>query len=491
MNNNTGLHPLHRVRRTVPTGRMRSPWRLGNHHTGRGSVITSLVLLACFLVGGTTTGQDEAQEQDQESTPPATATNESITHWEYFVEVDPRAAADAQCDFLLAPRVFSHARLDLADLRLYDDGGKEVPYALRIRREEHTTESLSADTFNQADGPNGSSVLTLDLGADTIEHNEVEVETPGGNFRRAITVEGSDDNATWSKLAESSLVRFDTPDGKLNGKTVQYDPSRFRYLRLRVQQDPNVDKQPVKIGTVKVQRKIDVEGEYVIREVTFGERQAVRENKFDSSQWIIDLGGDSIPVEEILVEIEDAEFARDVELEAGGRDLQDPFYQVAYREYESWRRRAGEEIKPMRIAFSEVQASRLRLTVIDQRNPPLKIKSINVKAAARQVVFKNDASLDKPLQLYFGNPEAGPTGYDYARNLPRRLTPAPTRLTIGELQQNPSFIPVPKPLSERFPWLIYVLLGSAVVLLALLIVNLTRAAIRNHDNQEATLQTSA
>ena len=52
------------------------------------------------------------------------------------------------------------------------------------------------------------SQLSLDLGEKQIEHNEIEVNTPGDNFRRRVLMEGSDDGNTWNKLVEARPGSF-------------------------------------------------------------------------------------------------------------------------------------------------------------------------------------------------------------------------------------------------------------------------------------------
>ena len=102
------------------------------------------------------------------------------------------------------------------------------------------------------------------------------------------------------------------------------------------------------------------------------------------------------------------------------------------------------------------------------------------------VIAKRAESPAGPWRLYFGNPKAESPNYDFARNLPQRIAPPPDRLTLGARQENPGYEPEPLPLTERLPWLIYVLLSAAVAVLALLIANLARASIQIADLREGT-----
>jgi hypothetical protein len=104
-----------------------------------------------------------------------------------------------------------------------------------------------------------------------------------------------------------------------------------------------------------------------------------------------------------------------------------------------------------------------------------------VRAAAREVVFADPGQDVTRLKLYYGNPRAESPRYDFARNLPTTLEPAPARLTLAERRENPDYRPAPLPFTERWPWAIYVILGAVSLALGLIIISLARTAIRVHD----------
>lgn len=58
-------------------------------------------------------------------------------------------AAWAYNRFVLDLETLDKSRTDHADLRLYDAAGREIPYALRIRREIQTTEAFQAREFDR------------------------------------------------------------------------------------------------------------------------------------------------------------------------------------------------------------------------------------------------------------------------------------------------------------------------------------------------------
>jgi hypothetical protein len=92
-----------------------------------------------------------------------------------------------------------------------------------------------------------------------------------------------------------------------------------------------------------------------------------------------------------------------------------------------------------------------------------------------------------PLRLYFGNPKAQAPNYDFSRFLPATLVPEPSRAqwSSAGVQPNPTYVPEPKPWSERWPWLVYVVLGTASLVLLVILAVLARKALVKSDPQHA------
>ena len=102
-------------------------------------------------------------------------------------------------------------------------------------------------------------------------------------------------------------------------------------------------------------------------------------------------------------------------------------------------------------------------------------------APARQIVLQRPDATQFPMVLRFGNPEAESPNYDFARNLPEALPTTPVRGVLGAADPNPAYVAPPMPFTERFPWFIYVALSSVSVALGVVVKNLSKAAIANHD----------
>lgn len=458
-----------------------------------------------------------SEEPNSPAATPAAAVVDNVngldSRWPFYQEVALPAepSSDPYFDFIVPPAVFDQARTsdfgdsgtELADLRLLDADGQVVPYALRVRTPVNTTETVTTSEFNRTTTTDGASELTLDLGATPPFHNEMEVSLGEQDYRRRAILEGSDDASTWQKITERNLVWFKEGDREFDGRKFTYAPSRFRYLRLRVYPDPVVDKDPVSINSVTVKHQVTVPAELVTLPTALERREPTRANGAPASAWIIDLGANHMPVQRINVDVPEPDFNREYVLQAGGPPDTGQGFQWATGG--TWTRAIGDPPKPLvaeltgylapsyeytpygstpstrEKPYSEIHARRLRLEVVDHSNPPLTIKGVTFTAAARQVIFANTPGLKGPLRLYYGNSLAEPPHYDLQGTLPARLDPAPRRLTLAEREANDNFQPEPMPFTERWPWTIYVALGVVSVVLAAVVLSLSRTAIARAD----------
>lgn len=424
---------------------------------------------------------------------PEDVVQEQSSSWEYVAPIiAPTGGSSSNLiELKLGPEVFSQARPDLADLRLFTASGKAHPYALRVLAKKSVRDVVPTTEFNRLEQDNGTRELTLELPSDQFQHNEVQVETSGTSFRRSVQVDGSSDGQTWRSLNEGHLIRFEYGDQKINVTSIEYPDSRFQFVRVRVQPDldPEANDDSTdefSITSVKVLRTVELPGERSEWPGVVGPREPTRVLGAPGSAWIIDLNGKNVPVDRIEFDVANGEFVRDVEIQVETLSdyLGQPVFTTAYTTgTTTWQRKAGESKKLMSIEFSEVQTSRLRLLVSDYRNVPLTIRSAKVSAAARQLVIPQNETQPEELKLYFGNPLAEPANYDFARNLPAELASKPAAATLAAVSQNPDFVPPPLPLTERLPWLVYAVLGTVSLVLLLIIGNLAKTAVALHEAQ--------
>jgi len=396
---------------------------------------------------------------------------EWLSAWQYFKEVQaPQAPQQTGlADFVLDREMLNASRNHAADVRLYA-GAREIPYVLRLRRQVDTSTPFTAREFNRGT-EGGVAQASYDLGERPQQHNEVEIETAGDNFRRMAEVQGSADGVEWSTLASGAIVfRFTAHGRTVEQKSVDYPVSRYRYLRIRVERDSQVDRAAPELKELRIFRAARVMGETVAFQGSIESRDVDRVNGRPASIWRVDFGA-RIPVERLALTVGPGLYSRPFELDAND----DPASPTPLASGTLDRNEDQPDKQPV-IEFPEHFARRVKLMVTDDRNPPLPISGVEALGAAREVVFEARSAAAGPIRVYYGNPRALAPRYDLAARLPAQLTPPPSRLTLGPERENPIYHPEPLPFSERAPWVVYVVLAGASVVLAAILLSLLRAS---------------
>ena len=401
------------------------------------------------------------------------AAQRSLSPWPYYVEVTPEKNSPGIYDVIVPLGVLDKSAAELSDLRLFDSANREIPYAIRVRKELDETEEMETNLFNFVQAGSGSEV-TVDLGEDPVEHNELEIETSGANFRRQVTIEGSDNRSNWKLLNDKGvLLSFSSENSSIDSKRVSYPTSRYRYLRVRVQRDGVTDKEAPRITEVKAIMATREKGQLSTWNVPVPSYQLLRNQGAHASAWTLDLGG-LAPCDRLALAIDDESFSRPFQVES----VDDPQNPSLIASGTLTRRRGDNEPKPLVIVFDrEERVRKLRLQITDYSNPTLSISSIEASAPARQLVYEVKEPTSQPLRLYFGNQSVPAPHYDFEAELKSRLTAEPAHSTLGYVLGNPEYKPAPLPFTERVPWLIYLVLAASSIALLFILWSLARTAM--------------
>ena len=201
--------------------------------------------------------------------------------------------------------------------------------------------------------------------------------------------------------------------------------------------------------------------------------QLLRNQGAHASVWTIDLGARA-PCDRLTLEIDDESFSRPFQVES----IDDP-QNVRLIASGTLTRHSGDEKKPLVIVFDqEGNVRKLRLQITDYSNPTLTITAIQASAPARQLVYELKDQSSRPLRLYFGNASVPAPHYDFENELQSKLSSEPGHSTYGGATMNPEYKPEPRPLTERVPWLIYLVLAVPSIALAYILFSLARKTVR-------------
>lgn len=401
------------------------------------------------------------------------AAQTSLSQWPYYVEVTPENSSSGMHDLLVPLAIFDKSGAELGDLRLFDSANREIPYAIRVRRDVDEVEEFAGSLFNQSQ-VGASSEVSVDLGEEPDEHNEVEIETTGANFRRQVSIEGSDNGRDWRMLNNNGvLLIFTSQNNTVESNRVSYPASRYRYLRVRVQRDSLTDDRAPQVTAVTAMMAVREKGQFATWSVAVPSYQLLRNQGAHASAWTIDLGARA-PCDRLTLEVDDSSFTRPFQVES----VDDP-QNIRLIASGTLTRHSGDEGKPLVIVFDqEENVRKLRLQITDYSNPTLNITSIQASAPARQLVYELKEPASQPLRLYFGNTSVPAPHYDFENELKSKLSSEPGHSTYSNVTANPQYQPEPLPLTERVPWLIYIVLAISSIALALVLFSLARKAMQ-------------
>jgi hypothetical protein len=390
----------------------------------------------------------------------------SLDNWRFYKDITLPAGIQSGDLVELAPdaETFATAVDGLADLRVVSGQGQEIPYKLELSQAESERTSFPVSIRDKGYVPGSHTIFTADLGKGGILHNEIEFSTPADDFRRMATVEASNDGSTWARLVMQTVYAFTVRDRGFTTRNtaIRYPESTARYLRVSIADDGGGDLEitGATVFYVKETAPKMVPWPSSILSTTRDEKQR-------TTNVVVDLGSPGLPTSQLRINTADENFYRQADVQSSA-------------DQKDWRRLdtagifafdtpkfVGAELE---IIYPETTARYLRLVIHDEDNPPLNIQSVDIWGVARRLVFAADPA--RSYRLYYGNGEARKPSYDIERIFPYLITEGLPEAQAGPQAANPDFrepeAPKP-PLSERFPWLLPVVIATAAIIVGILL----------------------
>ncbi len=393
---------------------------------------------------------------------------EAWRSWRYARTIE-QARGEALNYITLDRAVYSHSENQLADLRVIDDAGKEIPYAVRaqITRPPEPVKLASAIRENSF-VPKEFTQIVVDLGAKTGFHNNLRVRTPETDFINWVEVAASDDAHVWRIVnARAPISRFNKENLEGN-QTVRYSENNARYLRVRIQEAQH----PFQVTDIEVFSSPAANKEAAAENgVSLANSLAPDANGADSlTRWTVDLGSGNIPISKFMFETGQREFYRAVRV-------------LTSSDGKEWQSAGGGEIH--RYVFNGVSQESLevwcyenggprywRAEVLNGNDAPLSDVRMSVLMPQRFVLFH--AAAGRAYRMIYGNGRATAPDYDLGRTLQISGAEAMPHPSLGAEEITSNYVD-PSPFTERHPNLLWAALGLAVVLLGYAAVRALRA----------------
>ncbi|MDP2784462.1 MAG: DUF3999 family protein [Sulfurimicrobium sp.] len=382
-------------------------------------------------------------------------------HWQYSRPLQSPPGPTAWLRATLPAEIYGPARTSLADLRVIDRNGKEVPYLLHAQQEQCQRAWRNAPVSDTGFTHGEYSQAVIDTGSNGAPHNAIQINLDQKDFFTWTEIAASDDRLNWRIVRDKApLFRFEQ-DSLTNGQVLSYPRTRSRWLRLRFLQGEKA----LRATGARITEESKTEAQRAPLPAAFSlaARQADGE-----SLWEADLGKPRPPVSAIHFETSQAEFHRQVKISSSddGKNWRSAGQGHIYRHADD-----GKQRSELEIVFPESHARLWRVTLLNHSDPALPGLRLEMLGVPRQVVFKREVGQD--YRLLYGNPRATAPKYELAQiSRPEHWQAAPAT-PLGAEQRNSAYVSA-EAWSERHPWLLWTALLIAVGGLAWMAINALR-----------------
>jgi hypothetical protein len=362
------------------------------------------------------------------------------------------------------------ARSDVhgSDIRVIDDQGQEVPYALNRLQGDSKTQVLPSHLLERSFVAGQFTQITvgvtdkpaLDDSHDaTLEQlqagrwfNTYRIITSESDFMFWVETSVSDDAHQWRVVdARSPISRF-RKHGLDGNQAVQFEGySNQRFLRVRVF-DP--DRQ-FAVDSVEVLSRQSTEPPRIFVSATFSPKTAPESTE---SRLCTDLTSRNFPVSEVDFSTNQPEFYRAVRISTS-EDEKDWAVRASGEIYRFTK--SGKLAESLRISFPESFERFWCVDVINGNDRPLSGLTLDLRGIERRITFQ--AEPNRTYRLIYDNSKASAPQYDFAHIFDFKKVLPIANLGPEELTANYAD---PRPFTERHPLLLWFALIIAVVLLA-------------------------
>lgn len=362
---------------------------------------------------------------------------------------------------LVVPEMYARALPSLADVRVTDASGSEVPYAILARVPSPVDHWADAGLDDRGTAAGSYSQAVADTGSDLHDRYAIAIDTSRTDFSARVTIEASDDRITWRLIRASAPIYDYQQQGLDTHLTVTFPGTPARWLRVRIFADRQTPIDGIRyLETKPEQPELLRYGFAGVTGITHKDRHTI---------VTIDTRIKNLPVSLLRFATQTPAFSRAVFIESS-----DDGINWAGVNGEAHIRRVGAHINETSLPVDEVQARFWRIDIDDGNDRPLSGLRISLWGVPRHIVF--EAKPGDSYRIVYANPQAAAPQYDFdSIHSPEQMeAAAPASLGNEQSAQRP---PPMKPWSERHP----VVLWSA---LALAILTIGGLAIRTLGSQE-------
>jgi Protein of unknown function (DUF3999) len=380
------------------------------------------------------------------------------------------------CAVIDAP-IFPHAAPSLKDLRLYQSG-REVPYAITLS-EPQQPDIEAAHVRNL--GLRGRNIV-FDVEMPNRPYTEITLDLKGQDFLATATVSGTRDPNYSDQTSLGEFTLFDLTSQHLSrNTTIHLQETSLPYLHIELAISPatgarSFTAMPEMVQGISVPPSREAQTVYTTAATATAITQRGRESIATFAL------PERIPVERVSFDVAPnykANFSRDVRIsdrpDGGSDPASESITGTILRVHLT---QAGREIRQEQLSIPATLGSNLQnsataeVAIKNGDDTPLPVTAVRLEMRQRKICF--DAATAQPLTLFYGDPGLTAPQYDYGR----LFAPSHTMQTaqLGPEQMNPSYRARPdaRPLTDRHPHLLWLVLLMVICVLAIVAIRSSR-----------------
>ncbi len=384
-------------------------------------------------------------------------------HWRYSRAIELSAPAGATgatpgmaqlVGVVAPPDLYAHAKPWLADVRVIDDQGAEVPYVSFRREGTSDTTSLPVTLHESSFAAGKFTQLVVDLGAHAPFHNALRIDTSAPDFIEWVQVEASDDGHLWRMVQERAPIFRFRKDHHQGTQVVHYSENNAQYLRVRILDG---DKK-FSVSSASVWHEIVEPAERVPMNVPLSPDA----NQPGSSIWSAQLGAAAALVTEVRFDVTaPEEFIRTVNMSSseGGKDWD------AFTSAEIYRYRRGDaemEKLSVTLPYGGSQAKYLRVEIVNGNDAPLFGAAPQLFSTPQHIILEQQPG--RSYSLIYGQERAQAAEYDLGRRVDAKQTVAAVTGQVDPEQVNGDWVD-PRAWTETHNVFLWAVLLVAVMLI--------------------------
>jgi hypothetical protein len=351
--------------------------------------------------------------------------------------------------------LYTHAEANLADLRIIDDTGAEIPYIVYGPQSQLPAENRNATLRERSFLPNQYTQLVVDLGPTTGFHNGIEIRTPQTNFIDWVEIAVSDDAKTWRIVKDRAPISSFTGENIAGSRRVRYPDTNARFIRERIFEPAHA----FPVSSVEV--SFSPEFKQAPQEVVPVSLQVDPKAPKTSTRWIADLGESKTPIDGVRFTTSQPQFFRVVRMQSS----EDNENWLEYSSGAIYRYKQGEKQAESLQVTTPYNCCRHRywkIEILNANDAPLAGVTAALLASPRAILFFPQAG--HSYRLFYGNPRATTPIYDLARTFDPHTWPEATPATLASEIQSGNFVDT-RPFTERHPnilWFAFLLAVAAL-----------------------------